>query len=103
MGTLKRLIKAAEAQFVTDNAAAAAVAPGTASDTDFLEKMKKEPRKVCLLAGAPFANRLQALLQVHVDIRSKMKGISLEDMPLECLPEGTRSVCRLALRLLHYA
>ena len=61
VGTLKRLIKAAEAQFVTDNAAAAAVAPGTASYTDFLEKMKKEPRKACLLASAPFASCSWAL------------------------------------------
>ena len=87
VGTLKRLIKAAEAQFVTDNATAAAAEPGTASYTDFLEKMKKEPKKALVLCCSPHCAQA-AGLQVHIDIRSKLLSISLEALPMECLPDG---------------
>ena len=88
VGTLKRLIKVAEAQFVTDNATAAATEPGTASYTDFLEKMKKEPKKAARLPLTCSMRASVLVLQVHIDIRSKLAGISLEALPLECLPEG---------------
>ena len=79
-GALTRLIKAADAQFLTDNAAATVRADckevlahsrfaffqvvddvKTGSYTDFLEKMKKEPRKACP-SGTPHFSLLDSWL-----------------------------------------
>ena len=61
---------------------------------DMLAHMKAEPAK----AGFSIALRgdLQCrYLQVHVDVASKLGGISLDRLPLHCLPDGAPCICKL--------
>ena len=39
---------------------------------------------------------LFACLQVHIDLRAKLKEIKLDDLPLECLPDGKKPLLEFA-------
>ena len=89
-----RLVARNPMQMLLCSPQAATPLAGKTMMADMLAHMKAEPAK----AGFSIALRgdLQCrYLQVHVDVASKLGGISLDRLPLHCLPDGAPCICKL--------